>query len=78
LDWNPRARGREEDQRRPGGGQLWKRHREKEGRVGRWRGWQQTEVAGRASWKPFVPTQETIESDEEGLSSMSEWVRLKT
>jgi hypothetical protein len=26
----PRARGREEDQRRPGGGQLWKRHREKE------------------------------------------------
>jgi hypothetical protein len=24
--------GREEDQRRPGGGQLWKRHREKEGR----------------------------------------------
>jgi hypothetical protein len=32
LHWigTPRARGREEDQRRPGGGQLWKRHREKE------------------------------------------------
>jgi hypothetical protein len=35
LNWNPQARGREEDQRRPGGGQLWKRHREKEGRGGR-------------------------------------------
>jgi hypothetical protein len=34
LDWNPqgtRKRGREEDQRRPGGGQLWKWHRDVEG-----------------------------------------------
>jgi hypothetical protein len=30
-----RARGREEDQRRPGRGQLWKTDREKEGRGGR-------------------------------------------
>jgi hypothetical protein len=35
LDWNPQARGREENQRRPGRGQSWKRHREKEGRGGR-------------------------------------------
>jgi hypothetical protein len=37
LRWigTPRARGREEDQRRPVGGQLWKRDREKEGRGGR-------------------------------------------
>jgi hypothetical protein len=30
-----RVRGREEDQGRPGGGQLWKRHREEEGHGGR-------------------------------------------
>jgi hypothetical protein len=37
LCWigNQRARGREEDQRRPGGVELWKRHREKEGHGGR-------------------------------------------
>jgi hypothetical protein len=38
LDWNTQDRrkgGREEDQRRRGVGQLWKRHRDKEGRGGR-------------------------------------------
>jgi hypothetical protein len=28
-------------------------------------GWQQTEVAGKASWKPFAPTQEIIGSDDD-------------
>jgi hypothetical protein len=36
--------------------QLWKRHREKVGRGGRWSGWQRTEVDGQASWKPFALT----------------------
>jgi hypothetical protein len=27
------------------------------------RGWQRTEVAGKASWEPFAPTQESIGND---------------
>jgi hypothetical protein len=67
LCWigTPRAPGKEEDQGRPGVGQLWKKDREKEGRGGRCRGGQRTEVAGKASWKPFAPTRETIGNDDD-------------